>query len=379
MVNLFVCGDIYNKKVQDGNICSNELSKIIIEADYSVCNFEAPVDGCGQPRPNNPGNPINQRKETIDGLKSQGFNLLLLANNHMMDYGADALTATLEKARKNGLETLGAGLNSDTIYKHLIKNINGLKLGMINACEAQFGVHDYYKNKKEPSYAWINHHFIDQAILDLRKKCDFIIIFSHAGLEYYPVPQKEWRERYKHLCDLGADLVIGSHPHVPQGFERHKGSLIFYSLGNFLFHSKSRKDQRDQSFALWLELEKNNPVSFTPVYHFTKDRRVHLAPPEKTIDIEELSSLLRDSYFELHDKMSIETYNSLRRKLLLCLMPIPFDGNIKSTFSRIKAKIIGRSKKIKKEPLLLHMLRNESYHFAMKHALELLSKEKYIK
>lgn len=114
-VTLFICGDIINKERADGLICLNELSAIINSADYSVCNFEAPISGYGKPEPK-PGVHHCQIAETITVLKKQGFGLLLLANNHMFDFGKPALAATLKKHKIIILILL----EQDSIQKKLI-------------------------------------------------------------------------------------------------------------------------------------------------------------------------------------------------------------------------------------------------------------------
>lgn len=92
---------------------------------------------------------------------------------------------------------------------------------MLNACEAQYGEIDSEGREVKAGYAWISDPIIEKNIIKLRKDCDFVLVFSHAGLEHFPIPQKEWRTKYRHFCDLGADLVIGAHPHVPQGYENY--------------------------------------------------------------------------------------------------------------------------------------------------------------
>jgi hypothetical protein len=97
MASIFVCGDIVNYYCKSGHICSPELALVIADADYSVANFEAPIESSGKPQPKC-GKHLQQRPETVAGLKEQGFDLLLLANNHIMDYGIAGLAETLRLA-----------------------------------------------------------------------------------------------------------------------------------------------------------------------------------------------------------------------------------------------------------------------------------------
>lgn len=376
-VKIFACGDIVNVQKNSGLICSESLADIIRSADFSVCNFEAPIEGVGTPIVKS-GPHIQQKESTLKGLKEQGFDLALLANNHMMDFGTQAMQKTKEKAIEVGLDVVGAGLDFTEAYKPLVKNINGLKFGIINACEAQFGVLDYFQDKSTPGYAWINHNQIDKTILKLKEECDFILVFSHAGLENYDIPQKEWRERYKHLCDLGADVIIGAHPHVPQGYEKHNGSLIFYSLGNFYFDWGRHASNEDSSYAAMLEFEKNKNVTFTPVFHVTdvENLQVTLAEPEQTVDLKELAGKLNNNYQALHDEMTLKAYQSVKTNLLRALSPIPQGSNLKSTVKEFIATLLGRRKALDKPTLSLHLLRNEAYYFVSRNALEIKQKER---
>ena len=379
VATFFVCGDIINKERTDGLVCSEGLSEIINSADYAVCNFEAPIKGYGKPEPK-PGVHHCQIAETITGLKKQGFSLLLLANNHMFDFGKPALAATLRKAKDNNLDTLGAGLNSEEAYLPLIKIINGLKIGMLNACEAQYGEINSEGKEVKAGYAWISDPIIEKNIIKLRKECDFVFVFSHAGLEHFPIPQREWRTKYRHFCDLGADIVIGAHPHVPQGFEKYGKSIIFYSLGNFYFNKGGSSSlSEDSSFAVWLDLKKNGGFEYKLVHHFKKYGLVQVAPSTKQADIKKLNVLLEDDfYWKAHEKMTIDTYNKIKRGLAIsAFLPVPLNGSFKSFIRLIASSILKRDNVKYKDLYQLHLLKNESYYYVLKHALELLTQRKY--
>lgn len=376
MVKIFVCGDIVNYENEDGIICSDSMVEIIKSADYSICNFEAPIEGIGSPSPKSGGHHF-QRKSTIRGLKVQGFNLLCLANNHIMDFGPQALQATMEEARKHALETIGAGSNFEEAYEPLIKTFGNITIGFINACEAQFGVINDAVDKSMPGYAWLNHHEIELQILKLKEKCDYVIVLAHAGLEHYHIPQKDWRLKYRHLCDLGADIIIGSHPHVPQGYEEYNDSFIFYSLGNFYFDSKNFKHKEDNTYAVLLDIKKDQ-INFELVYHHKENGKVHLSPKEKQINIDKLNQMLKNDYDDLVDKMSLEVFNkTIKNNLIYSLGDTPYNGGVISTFKQMISIMLGRRSKIDKDLLSLHLLRNETYYYAAKHALELNAKEKY--
>ena len=286
------------------------------------------------------------------------------------------MTATMERIRAAGLECMGAGHDAEAAYAPLIKSLGGLKIGMVNACEAQFGVIDLFERDSTAGYAWINHPRIDTNILALKKECDFVIVFAHAGLEFQNIPQKEWRARYRHLCDLGADVVVGSHPHVPQGFEEYGDALIFYSLGNFYFHFTSEIHKEYSSYSVRLELKKGEKPAFIPVFHYMKEERVHLAPPEKQIMLDRLCNLLDAGYDKAHDKMSLESYDMLVPKLEAAFAPPSLTKSLKRILKFLVLYPSGRVKRDMgksrgaKEKSLLHILKNETYSHAIRHALE---------
>jgi len=370
MPDIFVCGDVVNYCQADGKICSEDLACIIQGVDFAICNFEAPIVGYGTPQQKS-GPHHSQRKETILGLKQQGFDLLLLANNHMLDYGTEGLVATISEAKKHGLDVVGAGVNSMSAYSPLIKKIGGIKFGIINACEAQFGVIDFYQKDEAAGYAWINHPRIDQTVIQLKEKCDFVLFFSHAGLENYSIPQKEWRFRYKHLCDLGVDVLIASHPHVPQGYETYKNKLIFYSLGNFYFDGGRWNGKECRSFAIRLRFEKEKKPTFEPVFHYTSNMKVQLADEDKKTDLHALCKELQLGYDKAHDEMVIDAYQIIRKNQIRSLLSFPVDVTIWGTIKEIVATFLGRRKKINKSLLGLHLYRNEAYYYVVRRALEI--------
>jgi len=170
--------------------------------------------------------------------------------------------------------------------------------------------------------------------------------------------------------------VIGSHPHVPQGYEEYGDALIFYSLGNFYFHFTSEVHKEYSSYSVRLDLKKGKIPSFTPVFHYMKDERVHLAPPEKQIILEKLCKLLDAGYDKAHDEMSMKTYEKLEQKLISSLAPVKEGVSLKDSLKSMIFFLTGKARKrqsqnrIRKELLLLHLLRNEAYYYAIRHALE---------
>lgn len=373
---LFVAGDLVNYQNATGEVCSPGLAEIIRGADYALCNFEAPIHGYGTPQPKS-GPHHSQRPETLGGIKKQGFDAVLLANNHIMDFGLDGLNATIDAAQAAQLDTLGAGRTAEVAYTPLVRELKGVRVGIVNACEAQFGVLDSFSESTDPGYAWINSSRVDQAVISLRGSCDFVVVLAHAGLEHFGIPQKEWRIRYKHLCAIGADAVVGSHPHVPQGYEWYGESIIIYSLGNFYFDSKKYASRRDSTYSALLKMKKGDPIKFEPVFHHKENGKVCLSSESERVDLDALCERLGDGYQAELDRMSAEVYRRVSRNLKLSLSAFPFDRGPLGHAKALARRILKRSGAPDKELLQLHMLRNEAYYFAARHALEVRKRDKY--
>lgn len=176
---IFLCGDIVNKNANK-DFVDKDLQQIINKCDISICNFEAPIKSINmQPIPK-AGPHVFQAKESITFLKKAGFNILSLANNHIYDYGDVALSATIGEIRKNNLEYIGAGLSFDEAYNVKVIEKNGIKIGLISACEAEFG--SFMEREKRGGYAWINHSIIETNIRKLKKIRILLYLLLMPGL-----------------------------------------------------------------------------------------------------------------------------------------------------------------------------------------------------
>lgn len=206
--------------------------KILSENDIVIGNLESPLSLKGQNYPlkcSLRSNPLY-----IKGIKDAGFNILSVANNHILDYQEGAFYDTLSLLEEHGIGFSGAGKNLEDAAKPYIAQVNGIKIAFFAYCDVIID---------SPFYAGINKRGI--ALLDLTlikrdfakyKNCvDIIIASLHWGTEHFSYPSPQQIKTAHTLVDWGASLIIGHHPHVIQSLERYRNAYIFYSLGNFLF------------------------------------------------------------------------------------------------------------------------------------------------
>ena len=196
---------------------SEELQVLINAGDVNLLNFEAPIYVEGAEKISKSGPNLYQDRKAPKVLQDFGFNVISLANNHSLDYGEDAAIETISSFDK--AITLGCGKWNDAFQVKVLE-IKGKKIGFLGT-------------------ASMSHPVVDELILESKGKVDYLFIIPHAGIEFCSQPLPQLVTLSRHFINMGADGVIGGHPHVPQPWEIYKGCPIIYSLGNFCFELAS--------------------------------------------------------------------------------------------------------------------------------------------
>jgi poly-gamma-glutamate synthesis protein (capsule biosynthesis protein) len=245
-------------------------------------------------------------------------------------------------------------------------------------CENEFGC--LYEEQNRGGYAWLFHESIEDNIRELKSKCDFVVMITHAGVEDIEIPIKEWRDRYKRLCNVGVDVIIGHHPHVPQGYEKHNNSLIFYSLGNFYFDTVSFDDKSDDSYSLVLEFEKSKDVEFEIIYHKKIAGQTCLVDKsDVSFDLKYLCDILilSDEYSKRNDEISIKLFNKYYYGYYeSALGGIPKSSFVNKIKWMIKKLLFPKRGAESRNLMLLHNIRIDSHRFLVQRALSLMSEER---
>lgn len=247
--SIFFAGDFCSKPSTSKITVSDELKSLIQSCDLKVVNFEVPLKPDVELPPQKRER-FFQNDDAPDFLRGLRFNLFQLANNHAFDWGEEGFKKT--KAAL-GNQSFGAG-TYDEAYKVKVVEVYGVKIGFLAVCFAAYtGVFDDVTQYEGLGCAYINDPHVNHIIVDAKKVVDYLIVLPHDGIEYVDIPMPETIARYRDFIEWGADAVIGTHPHCPQGWEEYKGRPIFYSLGNFLFNSKEGYGYRATNRPHWYE------------------------------------------------------------------------------------------------------------------------------
>lgn len=230
-------GKIMEKRA-DWSYPFHRVGELLGGADLAFANLENPISRRGQ----NVGSIYSFRADprAADGLVYAGFDVLSLANNHIGDYGAEALVDTLAILEENGIAYAGAGRDYGEAYRPVVRDVRGVRVAFL--AYTNLLPRAAHAPNSKPAVAYLDMDAVKSGIAAARELADIIVVSFHWGEEYHTRRSASQEEIAKAAVDAGASLVVGHHPHVAQEVERYKDGYIAYSLGNFVFDQNFSPD-----------------------------------------------------------------------------------------------------------------------------------------
>lgn len=214
------------------------VREILNQGDLVLGNLEAPLSRRGEVYIEKTYT-FRCAPEVVHTLTAGGFDAVSLANNHIMDFGPEALADTMTILAERGIKYAGAGKNLAEARVPAILESKGLKIAFLaynNTFPLEFNATDTRAGTARGE--WEN---IREDVKKAVALADLVIVSFHWSGEGVKTP-RDYQQQFGRLCiDSGAHLVFGHHPHVSQGLEVYKHGLIAYSLGNFVFASYSTR------------------------------------------------------------------------------------------------------------------------------------------
>lgn len=202
--------------------------------------------------------------DVAESLVRAGFTFLNLAENHILGAGVVGMNHTRHVLESAGLLTGGVGNSQTEARRLVIIEREGLTIGFLCYCEDN----NYVLGSRGPCHAFYDRDVVLTDVEQARDVVDILVVSVHVDIEFMPAPSLPRRQTFREIATAGADVILGHHPHVPQGCEIYNGSLIAYSLGNFLFpaqtskYMKNRLPRTAQSFLLEVQLGRDGVTSF---------------------------------------------------------------------------------------------------------------------
>ena len=248
-VSLLFAGDVYLSDHVLGayergggieGVLDSGFLQTIDQADIFMANQEFPFSNRGTPETDKQFT-FRLPEEKVSILQEIGPDIVALANNHALDYGSEALSDTIRVLDEAGILHAGAGENLDEAKEIKTIEAGGKTFGFLAASRV-FPKGYWAAGPDHPGMltAYDSTVLLEE-IRKAKETCDFLTVYVHWGIERKTEPESYQRTLGQQYIDAGADLVIGSHPHVLQGIEYYKGKPIVYSLGNFVFGSSIPK------------------------------------------------------------------------------------------------------------------------------------------
>ena len=307
-----------DKRWKDPSLLSKQVLDFLRDSDHVVANVEGALyegeDTQGRGVFFHTMNP--EATCVLEAIKSDVWNI---SNNHIMDAGLEGLVSTRKIASEMGCRTIGAGVNereaSEPVYFEEAGGIGMFGVAYMKECIPA--------GKEEPGvFRWDDLKLISERIKEVKKEHRWCIIVAHGGEEFADLPNPYTRDRYLKYLELGADLVVAHHPHVPENYETFAdGKAIFYSLGNFIFDTDYQRAHPYTDIGVLLKV------------HFTEETMTFEAKGTKIIRGEErieegplpaIFSDGREDEYRLLSPLASSVFMEEERKKMIYLEPERF-------------------------------------------------------
>ncbi len=256
IVTMMAVGDI-NIDREEPESMFLHVREVIHSADITCAGLEQTFS---EKRTRNPLVPHRNRcdPKNIQALTYAGFDVVSLAGNHSCDWGAEALLDSIERLRREGIEVIGVGANITEARRPAILERKGTRIAFLGYCST--GPEVYAADDRWPGFApiraWTHYEKIDyqpgtppqiltfpydedlkamtEDVAQAKARADIVVVLMHWGVHHIPrmIPMYEFKVGHA-AVDAGADLILGSHPHILKGIEVYRGKAIFHGMGNF--------------------------------------------------------------------------------------------------------------------------------------------------
>ena len=286
VVNFFETGDIEI-------ILGDELYDIWKKAKHVFFNLECPITNSDKKIPKC-GPHIKCNRETINGIQMLSPTCVFLANNHIMDYSDEGLMDTIGLLNEKKINWIGVGENINSLEKTFVFKCNGRKIGIYNCCEREFSI----ALENMPGANPYDEFSIEDDLMGLKKKCDYLIVIYHGGKEYYRYPSPELQKRCHRMVECGADLIVCQHSHCIGCEEKYRGSLIVYGQGNFIFN-KQQDEFWNTSLLIGIDLDNGPKYNYVPIVQTKNGTRLASAEERNEIidNFKKRSEQIKDANF----------------------------------------------------------------------------------
>lgn len=220
----------FASKQEEARYPFQKIKPVLEDADITFVNLESPLSDTAKKK-----GAFVTPTSFAAALKWTGIDVVSTANNHALDAGVAGLKDTLTSLSKVSLPAIGSGKDLNSARLPFISEKNGIRLGFLAYTMSENSGDSSYAKPNRAGVMPTDLSLIREDIQKLRSKVDYVILSFHWGLNDSKKPPFWVRQLAHKSIDAGADIILGHHPHFPQGIEIYKDKPIIYCLGNFIF------------------------------------------------------------------------------------------------------------------------------------------------
>lgn len=273
MMRIVLTGDVMLGRLVDQYVIQNrsvrpealwgDVLSIMLTADCRLANLECVISDRGKEwHPTTKAFHFRARPRAIEFLQVAKIDGVTLANNHVLDYGPEALLDCFILLDQAGIKRAGAGATMEEARAPLVLDLPEGRVAVVALTDNE---PDWEATGTKPGVNYVEYgecglkepyrSQLTQGLLSARRQADLVIISAHVGPNW-GAPSKEIQALAHELIDMGTDLYWGHSNHTPQGIELYKGKAVLYSTGDCVDDYMVDKDERnDLSFLFLLEVE----------------------------------------------------------------------------------------------------------------------------
>ncbi|MEU7090454.1 CapA family protein [Kitasatospora aureofaciens] len=225
--------------VQSPETALGPLSRTLADADLSVLNLETAITGRGAPEPKT--YTFRTTPKALSVLKDSGVDVVSMANNHAVDFGADGLVDTLAAKDSSPIPVLGVGHNAKEAYAPYVTTVRGVKVAVVAASQVEDITNQKWRaGANKPGIASaLDVPALVSAVQAAKQQAPVVLVYLHWGEEGKACPTAAQTAIAKKLAAVGASAVVGTHAHTMVGSGMLGNTYVGYGFGNFLWYGTS--------------------------------------------------------------------------------------------------------------------------------------------
>jgi poly-gamma-glutamate synthesis protein (capsule biosynthesis protein) len=235
-----VVGDIHGESAIKKEAIPS-LKKYFVDGNLNIFNLETAITA--ETKKEEKEYNFKTDLSFLKSLRSVGFNVATVANNHSYDFGEKGFLDTLQALDKAGIKYVGGGVNSAIAYQGQVFTFKGIRIGVLGLAKVNGGPASIAGKEKPGTTNGYDAASTESAITAIKKVSDIVIVLVHWGEEGSFCPRPAEISGARKWQSLGADIIVGSHTHTLQPIRFAKNQLVASSMGNFIFSSSQLENR----------------------------------------------------------------------------------------------------------------------------------------